>query len=138
MPRELSSNVATLIEYNTSCAPGFIQRAGVCALEQGEQTVHEFNARLKSARDFLLERLMALPGVEASIPSGAMYAFFRLPGAEDSLGFCKRLVDSVGLGLAPGIAFGPEGEGFVRWCFAASETRLEEGTDRLARALENQ
>ncbi len=135
IPQELLANVATLIEYNTSCAPGFIQRAGVRALEQGEQAVHDFNARLRNARDFLLERLMALPGVEASVPSGAMYAFFRLPGASDSLAFCKRLVDSAGLGLAPGIAFGPEGEGFVRWCFAASTTRLEEGVERLAKAL---
>ncbi len=136
MPKELSSDVGTLIEYNTSCAPGFIQRAGVRALEQGEQAVHDFNVRLRGARDFLLERLMTLPGIEASVPSGAMYAFFRIPGAKDSLAFCKRLVDSAGLGLAPGIAFGPEGEGFVRWCFAASTTRLEEGTDRLARALQ--
>ena len=40
-----------------------------------------------------------------------------------------------GLGLAPGIAFGPEGEGFVRWCFAASEVRLADGVDRLQRYL---
>ncbi len=136
IPEELSSNVGTLIEYNTSCAPGFIQRAGVRALQQGEQAVHEFNARLRIARDFLLDRLMALPGIEACVPSGAMYAFFRAAGARDSLAFCKRLVDSAGLGLAPGIAFGPEGEGFVRWCFAASTARLQEGVDRLARALE--
>lgn len=135
MPKALSSNVATLIEYNTSCAPGFVQRAGVSALELGEPTVRDFNARLKSARDFLLERLMALPGVEASVPSGAMYAFFRIAGAEDSLAFCKRLIDSAGLGLAPGVAFGPEGEGFVRWCFAASQTRLEDGIARLDKAL---
>ncbi len=40
------------------------------------------------------------------------------------------------LGLAPGIAFGPEGEGFVRWCFAASEERLAEGIRRLRGALD--
>ncbi|HET9043911.1 MAG TPA: pyridoxal phosphate-dependent aminotransferase, partial [Burkholderiales bacterium] len=46
-----------------------------------------------------------------------------------------RLVREAKLGLAPGVAFGPEGEGFVRWCFASSEERLADGVARLARAL---
>ena len=45
------------------------------------------------------------------------------------------MVTEAGLGLAPGIAFGPEGEGFVRWCFAASEERLADGIERLGRVL---
>jgi aspartate/methionine/tyrosine aminotransferase len=53
----------------------------------------------------------------------------------DSLVLCKRLAREAKLGLAPGVAFGPEGEGFVRWCFASSEARLAEGVERLARAL---
>jgi aspartate/methionine/tyrosine aminotransferase len=64
-----------------------------------------------------------------------MYAFLRIEGMTDSLAFCKRLVREQGLGLAPGAAFGPEGEGFVRWCFAASPERLAEGVARLRRAL---
>jgi aspartate/methionine/tyrosine aminotransferase len=44
-------------------------------------------------------------------------------------------VRDVGLGLAPGSAFGPEGEGYVRWCFAADTDRLAEGVDRLTRAM---
>jgi aspartate/methionine/tyrosine aminotransferase len=64
-----------------------------------------------------------------------MYAFFKVEGVTDSLAFCKRLVREHGLGLAPGSAFGPEGEGFVRWCFAASHERLAEGVKRLRRAL---
>ena len=77
----------------------------------------------------------ALPGIEAAAAPGAMYAFFRVDGVADSLAFCKRLVAEAGLGLAPGIAFGPEGEGFVRWCFAASEARLADGVERLQRHL---
>ena len=69
------------------------------------------------------------------MPSGAMYAFFRVEGMTDSLAFCKSLVVEAQLGLAPGIAFGPEGEGFVRWCFASSEERLADGVARLADAL---
>jgi aspartate/methionine/tyrosine aminotransferase len=64
-----------------------------------------------------------------------MYAFVKVEGVDDSLAFCKKLVKETGLGLAPGSAFGPEGEGFVRWCFAASEERLAEGLERLRRGL---
>lgn len=138
MPQALAADVATLIEYNTSCAPAFVQRAGTCAIQSGETSVAAFNERLRNARDFLLQNLSTLPGIQLSQPAGAMYAFFRVAGVRDSLAFCKRLVDSVGLGLAPGVAFGPEGEGFVRWCFAASTARLAQGVERLNEALRNQ
>jgi len=44
-------------------------------------------------------------------------------------------VREVGLGLAPGSAFGPEGEAFLRWCFAASEDRLADGVGRFRHAM---
>jgi aspartate/methionine/tyrosine aminotransferase len=64
-----------------------------------------------------------------------MYAFFRIAGVSDSLAFCKRMVVEAGLGMAPGSAFGPEGNGFIRWCFAADEQRLADGVERLQRGL---
>ena len=134
-PPALVPGLGKLIEYNTSCAQGFVQRAGIAAVSEGEPVVARFGARLRSARDFLIGRLRTLPGIEAHSPSGAMYAFFRIDGVTDSLAFCKRLVAEAKLGLAPGAAFGPEGEGFVRWCFAASEVRLADGVARLERAL---
>jgi aspartate/methionine/tyrosine aminotransferase len=134
-PPPLVEALATLVEYNTSCAPGFVQRAGLKAVTEGEPVVARTVARFRAARDFLHQRLNALPGVSAPLPSGAMYTFFRVQGLTDSLALCKRLVAEHGLGLAPGIAFGPEGEGFVRWCFASDTNRLEQGLERLARGL---
>lgn len=64
-----------------------------------------------------------------------MYAFFRVEGMKDSLAFCKKLVIEANLGLAPGIAFGPEGEGFVRWCFASNQERLVKGVEGLGKAI---
>ena len=134
-PRPLVDALATLIEYNTSCAPGFVQRAGTKAVTDGEPVIAHTAARLRAARDFLHQRLNALPGVRAPLASGAMYTFFRVEGLDDSLALCRRLVAEQGLGLAPGAAFGPEGEGFVRWCFASDLARLEQGLERLARGL---
>jgi aspartate/methionine/tyrosine aminotransferase len=135
VPAALEADLGKLIEYNTSCAPVFVQRAGLAAVTQGEPVIARTLERFRKARDFLVKELQATPGVDVALPSGTMYAFFRVRGMTDSLAFCKKLVADVGLGLAPGSAFGPEGEGYVRWCFAASEDKLVEGVARLRRAL---
>jgi len=52
------------------------------------------------------------------------------------MALAKRLVSTAGLGLAPGVAFGPEGEGWLRWCFASADPqRLDQGLGRLRSAL---
>jgi aspartate/methionine/tyrosine aminotransferase len=137
-PRALARELPKLIEYNTSCAPPFVQRAGLAAVTHGEPVVARTVSRLLQARDYLVAELAHTPGVQIATPTGAMYAFFRVEGVSDSLALCKRMVAQFGLGLAPGIAFGPEGEGFVRWCFAAAHERLADGVERLHRALEPQ
>lgn len=134
-PPELIADLGTLIEYNTSCAPGFVQKAGIAAITRGEPVIARTVERFRAARDFLIGRLRQIGRVEVAVPAGAMYVFFRVRGVDDSLAFCKRLVSEAGLGLAPGSAFGPEGEGCVRWCFAASEARLAQGVERLERFL---
>jgi aspartate/methionine/tyrosine aminotransferase len=128
--------IGKLIEFNTSCAPVFVQRAGVAALEGAAQIVPDVVQHLRRCRDTLLPRLAALPGVEVAVPEGGMYAFFRMPGSADSLACAKALVTQAGLGLAPGAAFGSEAQGWLRWCFASREPeRLLEGLRRLERWL---
>lgn len=134
-PRRFVAEVAKMVEFNTSCAPTFLQRAGIAAIEGGDTLIAETRARLQGSRDALVRRLAPLPGVECAPPDGAMYLFFRVAGCADSLDFAKRLVAEVGLGLAPGAAFGPEGEGFLRWCFAAQRRLVDDGAARLARFL---
>ncbi|MCW5621130.1 MAG: pyridoxal phosphate-dependent aminotransferase [Burkholderiales bacterium] len=134
-PQALIAEMPKLIEYNTSCTPVFVQRAGLTAITQGEAVIERTRARFRHARDFLVEQLRGIPGIEVATPQGAMYAFFKVAGVRDSLALCKHLVATTGLGLAPGIAFGPEGEGFVRWCFAAGEERLAQGIERLRTGL---
>ncbi len=134
-PAALTEAFAKLIEYNTSCAPSFVQQAGIVALEQGGSITQVFQERLKIARDFLVGRLSPLPGLQVATPPGAMYVFLGIDGLTDSVAFAKRLVVEAKLGLAPGAAFGTEGEGYLRWCFASSLERLDEGARRLQIAL---
>ncbi|MBS0452497.1 MAG: pyridoxal phosphate-dependent aminotransferase [Proteobacteria bacterium] len=138
VPAAMLGDVGKLIEYSSTCAPPFVQAAGQVALSRGEDAIARTVARLRQGRDHLAARLGAVPGVELAAPAGgAMYTFFRVEGVKDSLAFCKQLVAEAGLGLAPGVAFGPEGEGYLRWCYASSTSRLDEGVRRLASYLEH-
>jgi len=137
-PREFIAQVGKVIEFNTSCAPPFVQQAGIVAVRDGEPLVAGTVARLRASRDLLVRELATLPGVEVAPPPGAMYLFFKVAGfSSDSLAFAKRLVAEAGLGIAPGVAFGPEGEGYLRWCFAASDALLLQGAERLRAFLKS-
>jgi len=93
--------------------------------------------RLRGGRDLLVSGLRQLPGVRVVLPQGGMYAFFQVQGQADSLAYAKHLVTAHGLGLAPGAAFGPEAEGWLRWCFAAQDpARLSRGLARLGGAID--
>ena len=135
VPPGVAFDLGKLIEYNTSCTPIFVQRAGIAAVTKGEAVIERTRERFRRARDFLAGELRKLPKVQVAVPDGTMYIFLRVEGMGDSLAFCKRLVREHGLGLAPGAAFGPEGEGYLRWCFAAEHDRLADGVSRLRRAL---
>lgn len=135
LPAGLTDELGKLIEYNTSCAPSFVQQAGITAVTEGEAFTRGLIGQLRTARDHLVAGLAAIPGVDAHAPEGAMYVFFRFDRAHDSLAFCKTLVREARIGLAPGSAFGDDGEGYVRWCYACAPERLDEGIARLTRFL---
>jgi aspartate/methionine/tyrosine aminotransferase len=133
MPPTLTHHMGKLIEFNTSCASVFTQRAAQVAIERTDEVTPRVVAHLKACRDALLPQLQALPGIEVQSAKGGMYAFFKLSGADDSLEIAKRLVREAGIGLAPGNAFAPEAQGWLRWCFASRDiSRLQEGVRRLS------
>jgi aspartate/methionine/tyrosine aminotransferase len=129
-PAALMAHLAKLVEYNTSCAPEFVQIAGLAALQDGEACVQEARIRLQGARDLLMGALGGLEGVELTLPQGAMYLFFRLAGVTDTMATAHALVGA-GLGLAPGPAFDVAQEGWFRWCLASDTDRLLRGVARL-------
>jgi aspartate/methionine/tyrosine aminotransferase len=139
LPPSLTQPMGKLLEFNTSCASVFTQRAGVVALQRTEEVTPRVVAHLKECRDTLVGLLRAVPGVQVEAARGGMYAFFQLKGFGDSLALAKRLVAEAGVGLAPGNAFAPEAQGWLRWCFASQDpARLVQGVDRLAAWLRRQ
>lgn len=136
VPSNCLDAIGKLIEFNTSCAPVFVQRGALEALRLAPALVPVLQQHMRACRDELVRGLRELPRVTVEAPDGGMYAFLRVEEVSDSLAFARELVLRHGLGLAPGAAFGPEGQGWLRWCFASRDTqRLRLGVERLAEAL---
>ncbi|MFN5941110.1 MAG: pyridoxal phosphate-dependent aminotransferase [Polaromonas sp.] len=139
MPPAMTEQMGKLLEFNTSCSPVFIQRAGLVAIERTLEVTPQVVAHLRTCRDTLVPLLQAMPGVHVAPAKGGMYAFFRLSDQArfgDSLAVAKLLVLEAGLGLAPGNAFmvnpGADAQGWLRWCFASQDVnRLRLGAQRL-------
>ena len=139
LPPAMVEGIGKLIEFNTSCASVFTQRAAIAAIEHTAEITPRVVAHLKLCRDTLVPLLAGVPGVQVAPAKGGMYAFFRLAGFGDSLDVAKRLVVEAGLGLAPGNAFAPEAQGWLRWCFASKDPqRLVQGVERLRNWLAKQ
>ena len=136
MPPEMTQHMGKLIEFNTSCASVFVQRAGLVALKRADEVTPRVVSHLRLCRDTLADALSGVDPIEFDLPDGGMYLFLRLPEGMDDFQIAKRLVQEAGLGLAPGSAFAPEAQGWLRWCFASKELdRLRAGAERLDRWL---
>lgn len=131
-PETLMPAIEKLIEFNTSCAPGFVQRAGLAAVQGGDAATLSFVQSVQAGAHTLMQALQAVPRVQAVQPEGAMYVLLSVEGESDSLALAKALVRDARLGLAPGVAFGTSCEGYLRWCIARPPSVLHEGVGRLA------
>jgi aspartate/methionine/tyrosine aminotransferase len=121
-----------LVQYSTSGVPQFLQRGAVAALEEGDAFIREQVERARHCRDLLIDRLTATGRVHVQPPQGAFYLFFEIDGISDTASAALRIVDEANVGLAPGTAFGPGGEGFLRACYLRDPAHIEEAADRLA------
>ena len=130
-PAELGQMVENLIQYSTSGVAAFMQRAAIVALQEGDAFIDEQVARATVNRDVLAETFAPLNRLHVSAPDGAFYLFFKVDGHEDTAVLARRLVDEVGVGLAPGTAFGPGGESFLRMCFARNPDDIADVATRI-------
>lgn len=123
--------IEKMTEFNIANAPSVAQYAGITALAEGESFIRETTGRYRAARDLCFQRLSAMPRVRLSLPEGAFYYFFAVDGMTGSLAFAEKLLRETHVGLAPGSAFGPVGEGRLRLCFASSLDTLSEAFDKI-------
>ncbi len=130
-PKSLASALEMVTEFNFSCIFAPTQIAGIAALQEGEPFIQSSIQRYRTALEVVMNTFDGLPRVTCPLPAAAFYAFFTVEGISDSFAFAQEILDQTGVGLAPGAAFGPEGEGYLRLCFAADADRLHRALRRM-------
>lgn len=134
-PKDLSITLAEMNGYNNTGASAFVQKAGIAALNEGGGFVRHMVERCRLGRDMVYQRLSALDKVHIVRPNAAFYSFFEVDGLTDSLGFAQDMVRDYKVGLAPGNAFGPGNDSFLRLCFANDTKLLSQALDRIEAAI---
>ncbi|MCV3766818.1 pyridoxal phosphate-dependent aminotransferase [Rhizobium sp. TRM95796] len=131
-PPETGQVFENLVQYATSGVAEFTQRGAVIALDEGDHVVKANFEKAKTSRDILCDALIATNRVATLKPDGALYTFLKIDGVTDSRKAAFDIVDKAGVGLAPGAAFGPGGESFLRACFLRDPAIIEQAADRLS------
>ncbi len=137
MPARLAERVATLVVNSTSCAPPFVQRAGLAALTGPQSVVDEVVAGLRERRDALVRDLNAIEGIRCATPPATFYVF---PNMTELLASCglttaslaTYLLERYGTATLAGTAFGARGAGHLRLSFATTRERLAQAVERIA------
>jgi aspartate aminotransferase len=137
VPEAARDAITELVEVMHSGVAPFIQHAGVAAVRDTE-ALSRFREHCANGRDLVGEALSGINRMHYAAPDGAFYAFVGVAGLSDSLAFAKRLVHEQKVAVAPGIAFGDAGEGYLRICFAQSASKLESAMERLRDGLRAQ
>lgn len=130
-PSSLVATLGVVGEFNFSCVFAPTQFAGITALKDGEAFIDASRERYQAARDLVAATFSDLPRVTFPVPQAAFYAFFAVDGVSDSYAFAQRVLRQCGVGLAPGAAFGPQGEGYLRLCFASDVSLLERALEQM-------
>ncbi|MGE5413066.1 MAG: pyridoxal phosphate-dependent aminotransferase [Syntrophomonadaceae bacterium] len=132
-PKHYQSPIKTVILYSTNGVSTPMQWAAVEALARGTEYVAAWKAGYRARRDRLVAGLKAA-GFSIETPRAALYLFPKLPAwlGADSRQAARALLDEAKIATVPGIVFGPDGEGHLRFSFSVSEEMVAGGVDALA------
>ena len=132
--REVVAALGRLKTHLDSGVFNAVQRAGVAALDGGMPHLPELVATYQRRRDLVVGAFRKA-GWDLPSPRGAMYVWLPTPPGESSVAFTARLLDQAGVVVAPGTGYGPSGEGYIRLSITIPDSRLEEGCERVRKAL---
>jgi aspartate aminotransferase len=131
-PPRYQSPIATAVLYSTNGVSTPTQWAALEALSMSEGFLEEWRAGYRRRRDRLAEGLRAA-GFEVETPRAALYLFPKIPSAmgTDSRAAAAMLLDTAHVATVPGLVFGPEGEGHLRFSFSVPEETIASGIEAL-------
>lgn len=137
-PRNVIDQISKMHSFMVTAPNDTAQAAALEALTNGQKDPLEFKKHYQKRRDRLASAMKAM-GFEIAVPDGAFYIFAKVPDAfgNDDFGFARQLAHQAKVGVIPGQAFGPGGEGHIRLSYAASNDEIEEVIKRLKTFMES-
>lgn len=135
-PQGLIEAMMKVHQYSMLCAPILSQEAAIEALKNGTPAVEKMKEAYHRRRDLIVRRFNEI-GLKCHLPKGSFYAFPNIEATgQNSMDFCKGLLEQEEVAVVPGTAFGESGAGFVRASFSTSYERILEATNRIERYVE--
>jgi len=136
-PYDLVDEIIKAQQHTVGCAGTFVQYGAIAALNGPKGDVAAMAREYAARRELIVAGLNRLPGVRCTHPEGSFYAFadIRDTGFTSSAQFAEWLLDEARIAVTPGSAFGPGGEGHVRFSFATSRPILEQALARMETAF---
>lgn len=137
-PREYVRPMQKLQQNLFICASSTAQRAGIAALKYAGEEIKKMRETYNIRRNYMIKRLKLMGFEIKVIPTGAFYIFVNVKHVSgDSYKLAFDILEKAAVGVTPGIDFGENGEGFLRFSYANSIENIKEGMDRLENYLKN-
>ena len=136
LPTEIAEAVGSLLLNTVSCTATFTQDAGIAALRGPDEPVQAMRDEFLRRRNILVDGLNQIPGVTCQLPGGAFYVFPNFSAIEpDDIKLAAHILNDGNVAVLGGSTFGPNGKGFIRLSYAASEENLREALSRIRASL---
>lgn len=110
--------------------PQAIQYMAIEALKSDKAYLHDRNELYKRRRDLLCNTLYKL-GLEHSTPKAGFYIWAKVPDGLTSIEFANQLLEEANIAVTPGVGYGPNGEGYIRFSITLPDVQFDEGIRRL-------
>lgn len=135
-PASLIKKMETLMINAVSCTTSFVQKAGIAALEGPQEDLKKMMEAFRERRDAIVKGLNGIPGFSCLAPKGAFYAFPNIKKTgKTSREMADHLLYKAGVCCLPGSAFGPSGEGYLRFSYATSVPVINDAMARIKKSL---
>lgn len=137
IPADLYEELFKIFQTMVTCVSTPDQWAGVAAYNDGDQAIDDMKGEYNQRRKMIVDRMTAM-GFDIPHPAGAFYVFPRIPAkyGDDDQAFALDLAEKAKVGVIPGSAFGPGGQGYFRFSYAAAYEDIAVAMDRMAAFME--
>ena len=135
-PESVIEKMGLVMINALSCTTSFVQKAGVTALKGDQEPLKKMMEAFKERRDAIVKGLNEIPGFSCLTPQGAFYAF---PNIKETGMNSREMADHIlykaGVCCLPGSAFGPNGEGYLRFSYATSVATIKQAIQQIKESI---